>query len=219
MSRRGSESGASTPTDREGRAPAAVAVRISGHEYKIRSDGDPEALREIAGYVDRAMQRVRDRTGTVDSLDVAVLTCLNLAREILSLRAARTPEGSTAIEDDKLRGLIERVESALLVTPAGDASDADASETPQAVADASKASDAAASAEGPAGSGTSPGSSAGAAPDSPPETPRKATTLELPSVEALRERDGDPGESGAGRSAGGDLAAPRVAAGGRDRAS
>jgi len=149
-----------------------VAVRITGHEYKIRSEGDPEALREIAGYVDRAMNRVREQTGTVDTFDVAVLTCLNLAREILLLREARTPAGSTAVEEEKLRGLIDRVEEALLVKPE---------------------------------------------PLVPEETPteeaRGATTLELPSVESLRERD----EADAG--AEGDLAPPRVAAGGGDRAS
>ena len=97
-----------------------VAVRIAGHDYKVRSDGDPDGLREIAGYVDRAMARVRERTGTVDTFDVAVLTCLNLAREILTLRQARTPEGSTAIEDDKLKSLIEQVEAVLRVKPAVD---------------------------------------------------------------------------------------------------
>ena len=63
-----------------------VDVRIAGHDYKIRTETDADLIREIAGYVDRAMNKVRDRTGTVDTLDVAVLTCLNLAREILTLR-------------------------------------------------------------------------------------------------------------------------------------
>lgn len=87
----------------------AVAVRIAGHEYKIRSDGDDEGLVRIAGYVDRAMQRVRERTGTVDSLDVAVLTCLNLAREILAWHERPREEA----DGEKVRQLIERVESAL----------------------------------------------------------------------------------------------------------
>ena len=87
----------------------SVAVRIAGQDYKIRSDGDEEALVRIAGYVDRAMQHVRERTGTVDSLDVAVLTCLNLSREILALHEHR----SSGIADEKLRILIERVESAV----------------------------------------------------------------------------------------------------------
>jgi len=87
----------------------SVAVRIAGHEYKIRSDGDDDGLVRIAGYVDRAMQRVRERTGMVDSLDVAVLTCLNLAREILAWHE----RPSVGADDEKVRGLIERVESAL----------------------------------------------------------------------------------------------------------
>ena len=161
-------------SDDQSKASSVVAVRIAGHEYKIRSDGDPDALREIAGYVDRAMDRVRERTGTVDSFDVAVLTCLNLAREILALREARTPEGSTAIEDDKLTALIERVESALLVKPA------------------------------PADDIAAPEAS-----DAREDTPvAGATTLELPSVESMRD---DEREAEA-------LEAPRAAAGG-DRAS
>lgn len=151
---------------------SVVAVRIAGHEYKIRSDGDPDGLREIAGYVDRAMDRVRERTGTVDTFDVAVLTCLNLAREILTLRQARTPEGSTAIEDDKLQSLIEQVEAVLRVKPAVD-------EAPPT------------GHEGDVG---------------------VVTTLELPSVESLREGDGAQDSEGA-------PVEPRVAAGGRDRAS
>ena len=98
-------------------AAKPVAVRIAGHEYKIRSDGDGEALREIAGYVDRAMNRVRERTGTVDTLDVAVLTCLNLAREILALHDQQKPDGATVVEAGELQGLIDRVESMLTILP------------------------------------------------------------------------------------------------------
>ena len=81
----------------------AVAVQIAGHEYKIRSDGDEEGVVRIAGYVDQAMQRVRERTGTVDSLDVAVLTCLNLAREILSIHGAIHGAGASQTVPDPAR--------------------------------------------------------------------------------------------------------------------
>lgn len=87
-----------------------VSVRIAGHDYKVRGDGDEEGLVRIAGYVDRAMERVRERTGTVDSLDVAVLTCLNLAREILAIREHRPRE---ADDEGRVRTLIERVEAVL----------------------------------------------------------------------------------------------------------
>ena len=177
----------------------AVAVQIAGHEYKIRSDGDEEGLVRIAGYVDQAMQRVRERTGTVDSLDVAVLTCLNLAREILSIHGAihRAIHGamhgamhgaipganhgqrSGAIQDERLRSLIERVESA--------AGGRDRLDRP----------DSAESAQ----SGGSAGESV--------VVDSAQRTLELPSVETLRDRI--PAETREH--------APqvRIAAGGRDR--
>lgn len=87
----------------------AVAVRIAGHDYRIRGDGDEEGLVRIAGYVDHAMQRVRERTGTVDSLDVAVLTCLNLARELLALHEQR----ASGAGEERVRALIQRVEAAI----------------------------------------------------------------------------------------------------------
>lgn len=164
------------------RTGQVVAVRIAGHEYKIKSEADPDGLREIAGYVDRAMQRVRERTGTVDTLDVAVLTSLNLAREILALREARTPQGATPVEDTKLRDLIEQVEGALLAPPEPAASER--------------------SEEGSA-------SVAGEASDE--EASPAATTLELPSVDSLREVAEDEGLE--------EMDPPRLAAGGRDRAS
>ena len=160
-------------------ARRSVAVRIAGHDYKIRSEGDEEGLLRIAGYVDRAMQRVRERTGTVASRDVAVLTCLNLAREILAFHEQR----SSTIDDTKLRILIERVESALSgsVSTSGDAGISAGDGATQEVAAESR--------------------------------PR---TLDLPSVESLRER-----LPVAHRDGPIDVQPPaaqtRLAAGGRDR--
>jgi cell division protein ZapA (FtsZ GTPase activity inhibitor) len=175
----------------------SIAVQIAGNEYKIRSGGDADALKRIAGQVDRAMLRVRESTGTVDSLDVAVLTCLNLAREIIALREQQ----SGAVEDDKMRALIERVESVVR----GESSSAEASQA----SDSSKTSDATAPA--PAEEDPVP---AAAAAEKPP-----ARTLEMPNFDVLRER----AQSGTADSSNlddeGALPEARVAAGGRERAS
>ncbi len=160
----------------------SVAVRIAGNDYKIRSDGDDDSLVRIAGYVDQAMSRVRERTGTVDSLDVAVLTCLNLAREILAIREQR----SGAISDDRIRGLIERVESAI------------GGHGREEAPDASTATDAAVA----------------------PTAEVRSRTLELPSLETLRERApvSLAAEAGSKHEVGAPVQAQvRVAAGGRDR--
>ena len=188
----------------------SVAVRIAGHEYKIRSGGDDESLREIAGYVDRAMARVRERTGTVDTVDVAVLTCLNLAREILARHEEKVPSGATAVEENKLRNLIERVETSLGQPPSisGKASEARGGDSPDSAAD----------------NGDEQAEKRNLQVEVEPRT------LELPPVEALRDRaSARNAEASLSSSSSSSLpsslessaALPekRVASGGRDRAS
>ena len=157
----------------------SVAVRIAGHDYKILSDGDPASLREIAKHVDQAMGRVRKRTGTVDTLDVAVLTCLNLAREIFALRA----QENAGVDGDRMRSLIDRVEAILGAEKNSDVEDSDDAR----------------------GTSESDGSAA-----------KSARTLDLPSVEALRDRATASSPAGATDAS---MSEPRVAAGGRERAS
>ena len=91
----------------------SVGVRLQGRDYQIRSDADEEWLQRVAGYVDAAMNRVRDATSTVDSLDVALLTSLNLAREVLAAREGTLPplERGGGASPERYRALIELVES------------------------------------------------------------------------------------------------------------
>jgi len=92
----------------------SVAVHIRGQEFRVRSGGDEEALHRVAQYLDETMDRVSAQTGTVDSLGVAMLTALNLARELLELREA----GETG-DPLRLRALIELAEGALETSLAG----------------------------------------------------------------------------------------------------
>jgi cell division protein ZapA len=85
-----------------------VPVEIRGKEFRIRSDDDPEALQQIARYVDATMETVARRTGAIDSLEVAILTALNLARELVQARDERA-----RLPDDRLRALIDLAESGL----------------------------------------------------------------------------------------------------------
>ncbi len=97
----------------------SVAVRIAGKEYRIKSDADEDFLQEVARHVDESMSRIRERTRTVDSHDVAVLAALNLARELLQHgRAEKVPAGASVIDGERLRALIELVESASAVAEA-----------------------------------------------------------------------------------------------------
>jgi len=120
-SRRG---GAKTPgggSPQRDRRP--VSVEIGGQEYRIRSAASEGWLRKVAACVDEAMGQIRERTDTVDSLDVALLTALNLARQVIQLRESQLDEVGGALETEpvaeagRLRGLIERVEGALAAGP------------------------------------------------------------------------------------------------------
>jgi cell division protein ZapA (FtsZ GTPase activity inhibitor) len=87
-----------------------VSIRVLGQEYRIRTDADPAELQRVAGLVDETMGRLRDRTGAVDSLDLAMMTAVNLARDLLAERTARRSGSAPA---DRVRKLSERIEAAL----------------------------------------------------------------------------------------------------------
>jgi cell division protein ZapA (FtsZ GTPase activity inhibitor) len=91
-------------------AKRLVSVRILGHEYRIRTDADPAGLARVAELVDETMGRLRERTGVVDSLDLAIMAALNLARDLVAERASS--EG-TASHEERVRALTERVEGLL----------------------------------------------------------------------------------------------------------
>ena len=90
----------------------SVSVRIRGQEFRIRTDESDESMQRIAGYLDETMRSVESRTGTVDSRDVAILTALNLAREVMQVREGRHPTLETGVENDRVQNLIELAESA-----------------------------------------------------------------------------------------------------------
>jgi cell division protein ZapA (FtsZ GTPase activity inhibitor) len=92
----------------------SVAVEIQGHQYRIRSDGDDEAIRRLACFVDATMSRVRERTNTVDSRDVAVLAALNIAKDLLAATEGTGPaaRGFLRVEAERVQALVALIEAA-----------------------------------------------------------------------------------------------------------
>lgn len=95
-------------------AKRSVAVRILGHEYRIRTDADPADLSNAARLVDETMARLRDRSGVIDSLDLAIMAAMNLARDLVAERGLR---GDSASSAQRVRALAERVEEVLRESP------------------------------------------------------------------------------------------------------
>lgn len=73
-----------------------IKVEIYDQAYTVRSDGDPEYLRDLAQYVDQRMREISSGTLTVDSRKVAILAALYIADELHQLRRA------TGMMDDQL---------------------------------------------------------------------------------------------------------------------
>ena len=92
-----------------------VAVSIRGQEFRIRTDDDEASLQRVARYLDDTMATVEKKTGTVDSLQLALLSALNLARELVELRERGGAKGPSVADVDPKRfeSLIELAESAL----------------------------------------------------------------------------------------------------------
>jgi hypothetical protein len=88
----------------------SVGVWLQGREYQIRSDADADWLQQVAGYVDEAMNQIREKTKTIDTLDVALLTSLNLARQVIDARANPGGPSSPSLDEGRLKSLIELVE-------------------------------------------------------------------------------------------------------------
>ncbi len=103
------------PRRRSPVAKRTVAVQIRGQEFRVRvGEGeDEDALVRVAGYLDQTLRQVEQKTGTVDSLSVAMLTALNLAREVVEIRDGRTATGG---DQARLQALIELAEGALETT-------------------------------------------------------------------------------------------------------
>jgi cell division protein ZapA len=65
-----------------------IRVEIYDQSYTVRSDGDPEYLKQLAEYVDQRMREISSGTLTVDSRKVAILAALYIADELHQLRRA-----------------------------------------------------------------------------------------------------------------------------------
>ena len=83
--------------------PEAVSVDIYDQIYNLRGT-DAEYIQQLATLVDAKMRAVAAHGGTADSLRVAVLAALNIADELLSLRARYDAlAGSMDRSEDSMR--------------------------------------------------------------------------------------------------------------------
>ncbi len=89
--------GRNTATENAAGAATATAVSVDIYDqvYHLRGT-DPKHIEKLASLVDSKMRAVAAHGSTVDSLRVAVLASLNIADELLALRARYDALAGTA---------------------------------------------------------------------------------------------------------------------------
>lgn len=91
----------------------SVAIQIFGHDYKIKTDADPAGVERLARLVDDTMARIRERTGAVDTLDLAVMAALNLANDVIAAQTREKEDATRLVPAEELALFRERIEVVL----------------------------------------------------------------------------------------------------------
>lgn len=93
-------------------ATVRATVEIFGQRLGLRADGDEARIHEIARFVDSRMREVADRSSSVDTVKIAVLTALNIADELFTERESDQDVRQQNLEKQAQR-LVVKLEDAL----------------------------------------------------------------------------------------------------------
>lgn len=88
----------------------SVQVSILGQQFNLRSEAAPEQVHRVARFVEDQIAQVTSSGRAVDSLQAAILALLNVSAAHLD---GETPSSSGGAEDQRLAGLVEKIEAAL----------------------------------------------------------------------------------------------------------
>ncbi len=89
-----------------------ATVEIFGQRLGLRADGDEARVQEIARFVDNRMREVADRSSSVDTVKIAVLTALNIADELFQERETDQDTRQKRLEKQAER-LVLKIEEAM----------------------------------------------------------------------------------------------------------
>ncbi|MEO2043353.1 MAG: cell division protein ZapA [Nitrospinaceae bacterium] len=86
-------------------------IQIYGKTYNLKSSSAEVDAEEVACYVDSKMKDLSSARGKTSTLDLAILTALNIAQELMELRSQ--VGAGEEMEAEKLRKLIEALDEEL----------------------------------------------------------------------------------------------------------
>ena len=79
----------------------SVEVQIMGQKFVVRSESSEEYVKQVATYVNDKINEILGKTKSVASLNVALLTAMNIADEFLKFKEKQA---------NKHEGMSKRIE-------------------------------------------------------------------------------------------------------------
>lgn len=67
----------------------SVEINVFGQTYTVKTDAEEDYIQEVARYVNEKMDEVLKKTRSVSTLNVAILTALNIADDLLKEKEKR----------------------------------------------------------------------------------------------------------------------------------
>ncbi len=66
-----------------------VEIKVFGQTFSVKTDADEDHIQAVAQYVNEKMDEVLRKTRSVSTLNVAILTALNIADDLLKEKEQR----------------------------------------------------------------------------------------------------------------------------------
>lgn len=66
-----------------------VEIKVFGQTFSVKTDAEEDHLQAVAQYVNEKMEEVLKKTRSVSTLNVAILTALNIADDLLKEKEQR----------------------------------------------------------------------------------------------------------------------------------
>jgi len=67
----------------------SVEIKLFGQTYTVKTDAEENHIQEVAKCVNEKMEEILKKTRSVSTLNVAILTALNIADDLLKEREKR----------------------------------------------------------------------------------------------------------------------------------
>ncbi|HAX45399.1 MAG TPA: cell division protein ZapA [Nitrospinaceae bacterium] len=90
---------------------ASSEIKIYGKTYKVKPISSSVDMQDVAALVDAKMRELSGVKGKSSTVDVAVLTALNLGHELMELKQTR--QGDSDQHSQRIDGMVQKLEESL----------------------------------------------------------------------------------------------------------